>query len=216
MCLKMATFIRNFRTCHFNSRHFGLTGNHRHYQSVSRQQCASSHSLRRFSTRQFSTGQSTNLKESPVRRLHHIFSVENRLHNSRKFSNWNKNFLNRSKRALSVNWQCQRAYSSQENPGDGEEGGDNPAWQGSQYLPTPLTVPDYFPRVPVLAVNRNPVFPKFSKMLEVCSGFCWNMWHYVCVNNMRLCIIDFLFYLTYMCCCILIWETLHLLILFLF
>ncbi|XP_078313307.1 lon protease homolog, mitochondrial-like [Crassostrea virginica] len=163
----MATFIRNFRTCHFNSRHFGLTGNHRHYQSVSRQQCASSHSLRRFSTRQFSTGQSTNLKESPVRRLHHIFSVENRLHNSRKFSNWNKNFLNRSKRALSVNWQCQRAYSSQENPGDGEEGGDNPAWQGSQYLPTPLTVPDYFPRVPVLAVNRNPVFPKFSKMLEI-------------------------------------------------
>lgn len=30
-----------------------------------------------------------------------------------------------------------------------------------------LTVPDNFPNVPIIAVNRNPVFPKFIKMIEV-------------------------------------------------
>ena len=32
---------------------------------------------------------------------------------------------------------------------------------------TPLTVPDHFPNVPVVAVKRNPVFPRFIKMIEV-------------------------------------------------
>ena len=39
---------------------------------------------------------------------------------------------------------------------------------------SPMTVPDNFPMVPIIAVNRNPVFPKFIKMLEVsvvCNGF---------------------------------------------
>nr|XP_002131849.1 lon protease homolog, mitochondrial isoform X2 [Ciona intestinalis] len=30
-----------------------------------------------------------------------------------------------------------------------------------------LTVPDNFPNVPIIAVNRNPVFPKFIKMIEI-------------------------------------------------
>ena len=32
----------------------------------------------------------------------------------------------------------------------------------------PLTVPDFFPEVPVIPVKRNPVFPRFIKMIEVC------------------------------------------------
>lgn len=168
--LKMATFIRNFRTCYYNTRHFGLTGSHRQYLCSSKQRHSVCENLRSNSIRNLCTPQTKTVKESAVRRLHHISTVEDRLCNSRKFSLWNKCFLNQGKRALSVQRQCLRAYSSQENPGDSEDGGDNPSWQGSQsqYLPTPLTVPDYFPRVPVLAVNRNPVFPKFSKMLEVC------------------------------------------------
>lgn len=168
--LKMATFIRNFRTCYYNTRHFGLTGSHRQYLCSSKQRHSVCENLRSNSIRKLCTPQTKTVKESAVRRLHHISSVEDRLCNSRKYSLWNKCFLNQGKRALSVQRQCLRAYSSQENPGDSEDGGDNPSWQGSQsqYLPTPLTVPDYFPRVPVLAVNRNPVFPKFSKMLEVC------------------------------------------------
>lgn len=31
-----------------------------------------------------------------------------------------------------------------------------------------VMVPDVFPEVPVLPVHRNPVFPRFVKMMEVC------------------------------------------------
>lgn len=33
----------------------------------------------------------------------------------------------------------------------------------------PVMVPEVFPRVPLLCVHRNPVFPRFVKMLEVLS-----------------------------------------------
>ena len=32
---------------------------------------------------------------------------------------------------------------------------------------SPMTVPDFFPHVPLLAISRNPVFPKFIKMIEI-------------------------------------------------
>lgn len=32
---------------------------------------------------------------------------------------------------------------------------------------TPVTVPEYFPIVPVIAVKRNPLFPRFVKLVEV-------------------------------------------------
>ncbi|XP_064608395.1 lon protease homolog, mitochondrial-like [Liolophura sinensis] len=32
---------------------------------------------------------------------------------------------------------------------------------------TPMVVPDFFPNVPLLAVPRNPVFPRFVKMIEI-------------------------------------------------
>ena len=38
-----------------------------------------------------------------------------------------------------------------------------------------VLVPDVFPEVPILPVHRNPVFPRFVKMMEVCkrkSDFC--------------------------------------------
>lgn len=36
-----------------------------------------------------------------------------------------------------------------------------------------VTVPDIYPNVPLIAVNRNPVFPRFLKMIEVniCNNF---------------------------------------------
>ena len=36
----------------------------------------------------------------------------------------------------------------------------------------PLSIPDNFPEVPVLAITRNPIFPKFVKMLEA-SWMCY-------------------------------------------
>ena len=32
-----------------------------------------------------------------------------------------------------------------------------------------VMVPDVFPEVPIIPVHRNPVFPRFVKMIEVCK-----------------------------------------------
>ncbi|KAH7644291.1 Lon protease mitochondrial [Dermatophagoides farinae] len=32
---------------------------------------------------------------------------------------------------------------------------------------SPVNIPDYFPMLPVIAINRNPVFPKFVKLIEL-------------------------------------------------
>lgn len=37
----------------------------------------------------------------------------------------------------------------------------------SSQLPATVAVPEVWPQVPVIAINRNPVFPKFIKLLEV-------------------------------------------------
>ncbi|XP_039622989.1 lon protease homolog, mitochondrial [Polypterus senegalus] len=65
------------------------------------------------------------------------------------------------------------AYSSDDNPDSsgGDESGD--AGEGGGYAApvmtalTPMTVPEVFPNVPLIAVSRNPVFPRFIKIIEV-------------------------------------------------
>ena len=58
--------------------------------------------------------------------------------------------------------------------GDGEDPSDMepeiPAFNQPPNLTAiaPMTVPEYWPKVPVIAVKRNPVFPRFIKMIEVC------------------------------------------------
>lgn len=57
-----------------------------------------------------------------------------------------------------------RTFSSlNHNPDDAGDAGADPASDAI----SPVTVPDYWPKVPVLAVNRNPVFPRFIKMIEI-------------------------------------------------
>lgn len=34
-------------------------------------------------------------------------------------------------------------------------------------LPATMAVPEIWPSVPVIAINRNPVFPRFIKIIEV-------------------------------------------------
>lgn len=34
-------------------------------------------------------------------------------------------------------------------------------------LPATMVVPEIWPNVPVIAINRNPVFPRFIKIIEV-------------------------------------------------
>ena len=37
----------------------------------------------------------------------------------------------------------------------------------------PITIPDVLPEIPVLAVSRNPLFPRFVKMIEVSTYQIW-------------------------------------------
>jgi len=41
----------------------------------------------------------------------------------------------------------------------------------TQTLPATVVVPDVWPNVPLIAINRNPVFPRFIKLIEVNIGF---------------------------------------------
>lgn len=70
-----------------------------------------------------------------------------------------------------------RAYCDQQKP-DELPDDDGPKNEGSViHYPnqgvgavTALTVPDIWPQVPVIAVSRNPVFPRFIKMVEVSNS----------------------------------------------
>lgn len=77
--------------------------------------------------------------------------------------------------------QC-RMYGNREGAGfsgqDGEDGassgGEEPGGDGGapyngvqMTALTPMMVPEVFPNVPLVAVSRNPVFPRFIKIIEV-------------------------------------------------
>ena len=65
-------------------------------------------------------------------------------------------------------------------------GGDLPP---SMVALSPMTVPEVWPRVPVIAVRRHPLFPRFIKMIEVCmpsmnAGKNWDKMHvYTCSES---------------------------------
>uniref|UniRef100_H3CCI0 Lon protease homolog, mitochondrial n=1 Tax=Tetraodon nigroviridis TaxID=99883 RepID=H3CCI0_TETNG len=50
-----------------------------------------------------------------------------------------------------------------ESAGDGAAPGDGPQMTAL----TPMMIPEVFPNVPLIAVSRNPVFPRFIKIIEV-------------------------------------------------
>lgn len=60
---------------------------------------------------------------------------------------------------------------SDDPPPPPEEGGKAPADEdpstGSTTLPASVVVPEVWPQLPLLAINRNPVFPRFIKLVEV-------------------------------------------------
>uniref|UniRef100_A0A8C1D757 Lon protease homolog, mitochondrial n=1 Tax=Cyprinus carpio carpio TaxID=630221 RepID=A0A8C1D757_CYPCA len=58
--------------------------------------------------------------------------------------------------------------SSAGSAGDEESGGDEGPYVPPQMTAlAPMLVPEVFPNVPLVAVNRNPVFPRFIKIIEV-------------------------------------------------
>lgn len=61
--------------------------------------------------------------------------------------------------------------SNHSNTSSAVDDGNGGAQDGSgpviHTLPATMTVPEVWPTVPVIAINRNPVFPRFIKIIEV-------------------------------------------------
>ncbi len=61
-----------------------------------------------------------------------------------------------------------------EEDAEGKEEGEGFETSDLELLPVPrhhaiapVNIPDYFPEIPLLPLSRNPIFPRFVKMLEV-------------------------------------------------
>ncbi len=126
----------------------------------------------------------------PTLILHHIKNI----HHQRK-NLFEKTIIGASFNTGGQGYSTARYFSSSSGPGEGKGGDEAPAGAASSggegddppdsedgdagytpeqepYPPTSVALatmqpPEYFPKVPVIAVKRNPVFPRFIKMIEV-------------------------------------------------
>lgn len=90
--------------------------------------------------------------------------------------------------------------SSGESDGDGGDnsaGQDPPTIQPGQAQEaypnmmalTPMSVPEVFPHVPLIAMNRNPVFPRFIKIVEVPGNYILRIYMCLLYSQQSRCII---------------------------
>ncbi|XP_011146818.1 lon protease homolog, mitochondrial [Harpegnathos saltator] len=63
---------------------------------------------------------------------------------------------------MSVRFYAKTFSRNPPSDGDGDQPGDY-----SASLPATVVVPEVWPHVPVIAINRNPVFPRFIKLIEL-------------------------------------------------
>ncbi len=69
--------------------------------------------------------------------------------------------------AKSNNNNNDKGSGDKEEMGVAEEGGEELEFSGISQALTTTDPPEVFSDVPVLAIGRNPLFPRFVKMLEV-------------------------------------------------
>lgn len=67
----------------------------------------------------------------------------------------------------SVTVLSSRTFCSKRDPDEDEAGTDPEPVQFSSQLPATVAIPEVWPHLPVIATKRNPVFPRFMKILEV-------------------------------------------------
>ncbi|XP_050349891.1 lon protease homolog, mitochondrial isoform X2 [Nymphalis io] len=103
----------------------------------------------------------------------HRRPVENALINSIKpYGTRNARICSQNNDFLLMNSVCSRRQYSTGNKNDPEEEEpivdvkeETPLF--SSQLPATVAVPEVWPQVPVIAINRNPVFPRFIKLIEI-------------------------------------------------
>ncbi|EAT41940.1 AAEL006474-PA [Aedes aegypti] len=67
----------------------------------------------------------------------------------------------------SVQVLASRSYCAKRDPDDDETVPEPEPVQFSSQLPATVAIPEVWPHLPVIATKRNPVFPRFMKILEV-------------------------------------------------
>lgn len=65
-----------------------------------------------------------------------------------------------------------RSFSAKD---DGDDGADHAVAQVGPGLPAPVAVPEVWPHLPVIAINKNLVFPRFIKLIEVPTSQTTNL-----------------------------------------
>uniref|UniRef100_A0A452DQ06 Lon protease homolog, mitochondrial n=1 Tax=Capra hircus TaxID=9925 RepID=A0A452DQ06_CAPHI len=71
--------------------------------------------------------------------------------------------------AAAGHWRGLWEANNRSGGGDASEGGAEDGASGGPVITalTPMMIPDVFPHLPLIAVTRNPVFPRFIKIVEV-------------------------------------------------
>ncbi|KAL3866563.1 hypothetical protein ACJMK2_043851 [Sinanodonta woodiana] len=189
----MASFFRLCRTCVGKHDIFlvsNVIGENHSYRRLHFK------TLNQFSQRRYSLCTKTRINADTTCLLHHSV-VTRQLRNERwvsassclvpKTCVFNSNSIGHHVFARNRAYTCERpllpfshpryfsssSFGSGSQDGDGSDKpeGENPEVIASTSLPfgalTPMAVPEVFPNVPVIAISRNPVFPRFVKMIEV-------------------------------------------------
>jgi len=164
----MASISRIFRNSHvFRSK---LTIRNCQLTAVDTSKCTlyvPSHSGQQL--RQYSEGILSNLSVSNGKRA----QCMTKLHFGEGRALYNSSFGSRyySSQASNGDSASSSGGENGNNDGDGKSNTAAPEAEtvefGRQTAIAPMNVPEVFPYVPVIAVKRNPVFPRFIKMIEV-------------------------------------------------
>lgn len=92
-------------------------------------------------------------------------SLANRVRGMLTRNYWNNVPMRNS--LYSVHILSSRAFCSKRDPDDEESEIDPEPVSFSNQLPATVAIPEVWPHLPVIATKRNPVFPRFMKILEV-------------------------------------------------
>lgn len=100
-----------------------------------------------------------------------ISSLQLQLSNQHQLRSYNRQRLLEISKP-SINVSSLRFYSSKKDEEESEVIENDPEVAGGNdflhtHLPATVAIPDIWPYLPVIAVSRSPVFPRFMKILEV-------------------------------------------------
>uniref|UniRef100_A0A2M4A9L1 Lon protease homolog, mitochondrial n=1 Tax=Anopheles triannulatus TaxID=58253 RepID=A0A2M4A9L1_9DIPT len=86
---------------------------------------------------------------------------------SRSFASWNHVTVPRFRSTYPTRTVLTRSFCSAKNDDDPIDPPPEPPVNYTNQLPATVAIPEVWPHLPVIATKRNPVFPKFMKILEI-------------------------------------------------